>query len=102
MPNTTVGKQAKEEDVTFGVWPSARKGVGSKPFRTDWRRPRSLNNSVILPEAVFGRFDRSVSHKRVGHRSLTDRLRRARVLKKLNEHGPELNVFWTRMSGLGA
>ena len=23
-------------------------------------------------------------------------------LVKLNEHGPELNVFWTRQSGLGA
>jgi hypothetical protein len=44
------------------------------------------------------RFDRGVSQKRVG-RGL--RFANHSALK-LNEHGPELNVFWTRQSGLGA
>jgi len=55
----------------------------------------------LLEEKFCRRFDRAVSHKRVGRGGLAQ-VPRNQSSDKLNEHGPALNVFWSRRSGMGA
>jgi hypothetical protein len=55
----------------------------------------------LLEEKFCRRFDRAVSQKRVGRRRLATGADEPKLFK-LNEHGPVLNVFWSRRSGMGA
>jgi len=50
----------------------------------------------LFEERLCRRFDRAVSQKRVGRRHLVRRKRRNQNSYQLNEHGPALNVFWSR------
>src|SRR5207245_3887070 len=80
------------------------KGVGSEPsgLMGDDRTPVQLARKVeLLGEKFCRRFDRAVSHKRVGRGGLAQ-VPRNQSSEKLNEHGPALNVFWSRLSGMGA
>ena len=70
-----------------------------KALGTDWRRPHS-SKTMTVSKAL--KAIRPFRESAVGwtHRSL--RSVRTRALWKLNEHGPALNVFWTRGNELGA
>ena len=63
----------------------------------DGRAPSSNRETSALGR--FVQFDRAVSQQRVERVSV--RGRRIRVLNKLNEHGPEPNVFWILRCGIG-
>ena len=65
------------------------------------RTPAPLAIGETVREKFCRRFDRAVSHKRVGHRTWRQVLVNLKYFK-LNEHGPVLNVFWSRRSGMGA
>ena len=66
------------------------------------RTPLNLEHSGTAREKFCRRFDRAVSQKRVGRRPPGNGRRRNHNSYQLNEHGPALNVFWSRGSGMGA
>ena len=54
----------------------------------------------LLEEKFCRRFDRAVSQASVGRQHLATGADEPKFFK-LNEHGPALNVFWSRRSGMG-
>ena len=90
--------------MNLGARPSARERGWCKALLTDWRRPRSTNLTVqwncwekVLQAIRPCRESKTGWSTAPGHRS-----RRNQSFGQLNEHGPALNVFWTRKSELGA
>ena len=92
------------EHLNFGARPPARERVGAQPSGLigGGRTPLNLERSGTAREKFCRRFDRDVSQKRVGRRQPGNGRRRNHNSYQLNEHGPALNVFWSRGSGMGA